>query len=54
MSVRHLEKDKQQLASQLARKEQEFARKEQELALKSSLPPSHKQHSQKNMEIETK
>jgi hypothetical protein len=53
MSIRHLEKDKQQLAAQLARKEQEMARKEQELSLKS-LPPSQKQHSQKILEIEGK
>ena len=44
MSVRHLEKDKQQLSGQLARKEQENFHK--------SIPPLAK--SQKNPEMEEK
>lgn len=45
MSVRHLEKDKQQLSGQLARKEQESSHK--------SVPPLAKSH-QKNPEMEEK
>jgi len=45
MSVRHLEKDKQQLSGQLARKEQEISHK--------SVPPLAKSH-QKNPDMEEK
>ena len=45
MSVRHLEKDKQQLSGQLARKEQE--------SLHKSVPPLAKSH-QKNSDMEEK